>query len=271
MGFWLILSISRRPPDGAVPQGLPDRDSPIRKTPSATIPPEAGRDGNSAARVEPCIVKPNQCAGRVLLLSYCFSNGLCNRTINPPVMMTRPAATRLRRHRVSPQVTEKYNNCRFDDAGLPGAGPGAGHVFAWFGATAGMDAFFVAFKIPNFLRRLFAEGAFSQAFVPIISEYRERRSHDAVGDLVSRVAGTLGGVLILVSVAGMLASPVVITVFAPGFLYEDSVRFDLASQMLRITFPYILFVSLVAFAAGILNTYGRFATPSLAPVWLTSS
>ena len=141
-------------------------------------------------------------------------------------------------------------------------------VFAWFGATAGMDAFFVAFKIPNFLRRLFAEGAFSQAFVPIISEYRERRSHDAVRDLVSRVAGTLGGVLILVSVVGMLASPVVITVFAPGFLYEDSVRFDLASQMLRITFPYILCVSLVAFAAGILNTYGRFATPSLAPVWL---
>jgi putative peptidoglycan lipid II flippase len=141
-------------------------------------------------------------------------------------------------------------------------------VFAWFGATAGMDAFFVAFKIPNFLRRLFAEGAFSQAFVPIISEYKERRSHDAVRDLVSRVAGTLGGVLILVSVVGMLASPVVITVFAPGFLYEDSVRFDLASQMLRITFPYILFVSLVAFAAGILNTYGRFATPSLAPVWL---
>jgi putative peptidoglycan lipid II flippase len=141
-------------------------------------------------------------------------------------------------------------------------------VFAWFGATAGMDAFFVAFKIPNFLRRLFAEGAFSQAFVPIISEYKEKRSHDAVRDLVSRVAGTLGGVLILVSVVGMLASPVVITVFAPGFLYEDSVRFDLASQMLRITFPYILFVSLVAFAAGILNTYGRFATPSLAPVWL---
>jgi putative peptidoglycan lipid II flippase len=141
-------------------------------------------------------------------------------------------------------------------------------VFAWFGATAGMDAFFVAFKIPNFLRRLFAEGAFSQAFVPIISEYKEKRSHEAVQDLVNRVAGTLGGVLILITVVGMLASPVVITVFAPGFLYTDSVRFDLAAEMLRITFPYILFVSLVAFMAGILNTYGRFATPSLAPVWL---
>ena len=141
-------------------------------------------------------------------------------------------------------------------------------VLAWFGATAGMDAFFVAFKIPNFLRRLFAEGAFSQAFVPIISEYKEKRTHAAVQDLVNRVAGTLGGVLILITVVGVLASPVVITVFAPGFLYTDSARFDLASQMLRITFPYILCVSLVAFAAGILNTYGRFATPSLAPVWL---
>lgn len=141
-------------------------------------------------------------------------------------------------------------------------------VMAWFGATAGMDAFFVAFKIPNFLRRLFAEGAFSQAFVPIISEYKEQRSHEAVRDLINRVAGTFGGVLILITVVGVLASPLVITVFAPGFLYTDSARFDLASQMLRITFPYILFVSLVAFAAGILNTYGRFATPSLAPVWL---
>jgi len=141
-------------------------------------------------------------------------------------------------------------------------------VLAWFGATAGMDAFFVAFKIPNFLRRLFAEGAFSQAFVPIISEYREKRSHAEVQGLVDKVAGTLGGVLVLITVVGVLASPLVITVFAPGFLYTDSVRFDLASQLLRITFPYILFISLVAFAAGILNTYGRFATPSLTPVWL---
>ncbi len=141
-------------------------------------------------------------------------------------------------------------------------------VLAWFGATAGMDAFFVAFKIPNFLRRLFAEGAFSQAFVPIISEYREKRSHEEVQGLVDKVAGTLGGVLVLITVVGVLASPLVITVFAPGFLYTDSVRFDLASQLLRITFPYILFISLVAFAAGILNTYGRFATPSLTPVWL---
>ncbi|MDH3560349.1 MAG: murein biosynthesis integral membrane protein MurJ, partial [Gammaproteobacteria bacterium] len=141
-------------------------------------------------------------------------------------------------------------------------------VLAGFGANAGMDAFFVAFKIPNFLRRLFAEGAFSQAFVPIISEYKEQRSQAAVQDLINKVAGTLAGILSLVAVVGVLASPVLITLFAPGFLYRDSVQFDLAAQMLRLTFPYILFVSLVAFAAGILNTYGRFAAASLAPMWL---
>ena len=138
----------------------------------------------------------------------------------------------------------------------------------WFGADASMDAFFVAFKIPNFLRRLFAEGAFSQAFVPIISEYREQQPHAAVQALVNRVAGTLIGVLTLLSVIGVLASPVLTAVFAPGFLYRDPAQFDLAAQLLRFTFPYILFVSLVAFAAGILNTYGRFAAASFAPVWL---
>jgi putative peptidoglycan lipid II flippase len=138
----------------------------------------------------------------------------------------------------------------------------------WFGANAAMDAFFVAFKIPNFMRRLFAEGAFSQAFVPIISEYREQRSQEAVRTLVSRVAGTLGGILLMLSIVGVLASPVLVAVFAPGFYYRDPVQFELASQMLRLTFPYLLFVSLVAFAAGILNTYGRFAAASFVPVWL---
>jgi putative peptidoglycan lipid II flippase len=138
----------------------------------------------------------------------------------------------------------------------------------WFGADASMDAFFVAFKIPNFLRRLFAEGAFSQAFVPIISEYREQQPHAAVQLLVNRVAGTLIGVLTPLAVIGVLASPLLTAVFAPGFLYRDPAQFDLAAQLLRITFPYILFVSLVAFAAGILNTYGRFAAASFAPVWL---
>ncbi|MGD8629132.1 MAG: murein biosynthesis integral membrane protein MurJ [Gammaproteobacteria bacterium] len=138
----------------------------------------------------------------------------------------------------------------------------------WFGADAAMDAFFVAFKIPNFMRRLFAEGAFSQAFVPVISEYREQRSQEAVTALVNRVAGTLGGILLTLSIVGVLASPVLVTLFAPGFYYRDPLQFELAAQMLRMTFPYLLFVSLVAFAAGILNTYGRFAAASFVPVWL---
>jgi len=138
----------------------------------------------------------------------------------------------------------------------------------WFGANAGMDAFFVAFKIPNFMRRLFAEGAFSQAFVPIIAEYKEQQDASAVQQLVNRVAGTLLGILSLITVIGVLASPVLVAIFAPGFLYRDPAQFDLAAQMLRLTFPYLLLVSLVAFAAGILNTYGRFAAASFAPVWL---
>jgi putative peptidoglycan lipid II flippase len=138
----------------------------------------------------------------------------------------------------------------------------------WFGANAGMDAFFVAFKIPNFMRRLFAEGAFSQAFVPIIAEYKEQQDATAVQQLVNRVAGTLLGILSLITVIGVLASPVLVAIFAPGFLYRDPAQFDLAAVMLRMTFPYLLLVSLVAFAAGILNTYGRFAAASFTPVWL---
>jgi putative peptidoglycan lipid II flippase len=137
-----------------------------------------------------------------------------------------------------------------------------------FGADAAMDAFFVAFKIPNFLRRLFAEGAFSQAFVPVISEYRSQQSAAAVQALVNRVAGTLLGILSLVTVLAVLASPVLVMIFAPGFLHRNPAQFDLAAQLLRMTFPYLLFVSLVAFAAGILNTYGRFAAASFVPVWL---
>jgi putative peptidoglycan lipid II flippase len=138
----------------------------------------------------------------------------------------------------------------------------------FFGADAQMDAFFVAFKIPNFLRRLFAEGAFSQAFVPIISEYKEQQSRESVQDLVNRVAGTLLGILSLITVVGVLASPVLVALFAPGFLYRDPAQFELTALMLRMTFPYILFISLVAFVAGILNTYGRFAAASFVPVWL---
>ena len=137
----------------------------------------------------------------------------------------------------------------------------------YFGAGLGMDAFFVAFKIPNFMRRLFAEGAFSLAFIPVLSEYRAQGDAVAVSALVDRVAGTLAGILLVVSFLGILASPGLIMLFAPGFL-GDAEKFELAARMLRITFPYILFISLAAFAGGILNTYGRFAAPAFAPVLL---
>lgn len=138
-----------------------------------------------------------------------------------------------------------------------------------FGASAATDAFFVAFKIPNFLRRLFAEGAFSQAFVPVLAEYKVKGPHEAVKDLVDRVAGRLGFVLLLVTLAGMVAAPLIIALFAPGFI--GTPKFDAAADMLRITFPYLLLISLTAFAGGILNTYGRFGVPAFTPVLLNLS
>ncbi|MFA5630450.1 MAG: murein biosynthesis integral membrane protein MurJ [Porticoccaceae bacterium] len=138
------------------------------------------------------------------------------------------------------------------------------------GADGMADAFFVAFKIPNFLRRLFAEGAFAQAFVPVLAEYREKGGTEAVRALIDRVAGVLGSVLILLTVLVVAASPLVATLFAPGFL-NDPLRFDAASQMIRITFPYLFFISMTGLAAGILNSYGRFAIPAFTPVWLNVS
>lgn len=136
-----------------------------------------------------------------------------------------------------------------------------------FGAGLGTDAFFVAFKIPNFMRRLFAEGAFSQSFVPVLSEYKTQREHAQVKRLVDDVAGTFGAVLLLITLVGILAAPVLIAIFAPGFL-DESDKYELATDMLRFTFPYILFISLTAFAGGILNSYGRFGVPAFTPVLL---
>jgi putative peptidoglycan lipid II flippase len=141
-------------------------------------------------------------------------------------------------------------------------------VFArFFGATIMMDAFLVANRIPNMLRRFFAEGAFSQGFVPVMARYREQHEHDEARQFVDAVAGTLGLILFLITLAGVIAAPVLVAVVAPGFIGEDG-RFDLATAMLRFTFPYLLFVSLTAFAGGILNTYGRFGVPAFTPVIL---
>lgn len=140
----------------------------------------------------------------------------------------------------------------------------------FFGAQAGMDAFFVAFRIPNFMRRLFAEGAFAQAFVPVLAEYQKTRSPDDVRVFIARISGYLASILTVVTAIGMVASPVIIFLFAPGF-HQDSSRAVLATEMLRITFPFLMLVSLTAMAGAVLNTYGYFAIPAFTPVLLNIS
>jgi putative peptidoglycan lipid II flippase len=140
----------------------------------------------------------------------------------------------------------------------------------FFGASGGTDAFLVAFKIPNFMRRLFGEGAFSLAFVPVFAEYKEKRSREALKDLVDHVAGTLGGFLLLLSTLGMLGAPLLVYIFAPGFSDRPD-QMLLTADLLRITFPYIFFIALVAFCSGILNSFHQFAIPAFTPVLLNLS
>jgi putative peptidoglycan lipid II flippase len=141
-------------------------------------------------------------------------------------------------------------------------------VFArMFGVTIVMDAFIVANRIPNMLRRFFAEGAFSQGFVPVMARFREQHDHDEAREFVDAVAGTLGLLLFVVTLVGVVAAPLLVLVVAPGFIGDDG-RFDLSVAMLRFTFPYLFFVSLTAFAGGVLNTYGKFAASAFTPVIL---
>lgn len=135
-----------------------------------------------------------------------------------------------------------------------------------FGAGLGTDVFFVAFKIPNFLRRLFAEGAFSQAFIPVLAEYRERGDHDLKG-LIASTSGTLAGILFIITAIGVIAAPIIIMVFAPGFI-DHPEKLTLAGDLLTITFPYLFFISLTALAGSILNSFGKFAVPAFTPVFL---
>ncbi|TQV86405.1 murein biosynthesis integral membrane protein MurJ [Aliikangiella coralliicola] len=138
------------------------------------------------------------------------------------------------------------------------------------GATWVTDVFLVAQKIPNFLRRLFAEGAFSQAFVPVLSEYQTNRELQEVKKLIAETAGTLGLVLSAVAFIGVIGSPLLVSLFGPGFVGKPD-EFALASLLLKITFPYILFISLTAFCGSILNSVGRFAIPAFTPVLLNIS
>lgn len=139
-----------------------------------------------------------------------------------------------------------------------------------FGADAATDAFFVAFKLPNLLRRMFAEGAFSQAFVPLLGEYHKQRGADEIRLLINRTGSALGAVVFFVALLGIWWAPAIVTISAPGFL-ETPDKFDLAVALTRITFFYIFFMSMVAFAAGILNTWGKFSVPAFTPVLLNVS
>ncbi len=137
---------------------------------------------------------------------------------------------------------------------------------ATFGTNWMTDAFWVAFRIPNFMRRLFAEGSFSTAFVPVFTEIKEKRSHEELKALMARTAGTLGGVLLLVTALGMIFAPQLATAFtqaepAPG-------QNQLITDLLRLTFPVLLFVSLTALAAGALNSFHRFGWPAFTPIIL---
>jgi putative peptidoglycan lipid II flippase len=139
-----------------------------------------------------------------------------------------------------------------------------------FGAGLLMDAFVVASRIPNLLRRLFAEGAFSQAFVPVLAEYKTRQGHEATKLLVDKVTTSLSIALFVVTIIGVIAAPLLIYATAAGFAANPD-KFDVTVQMLRICFPYILFISLVSLSAGVLNTYGQMTAPAFTPVFLNLS
>src|SRR5689334_10792678 len=136
-----------------------------------------------------------------------------------------------------------------------------------FGAGLYTDAFFVAFRIPNLLRRLFAEGAFSQAFVPILAEHKNREGIEATRALIDRVATLLFLALVATAALGVVLAPAIAWISAPGFAAEPD-KFAVTVRMLRITFPYIAFISLVALASGVLNTWNRFSVPALTPAFL---
>lgn len=136
-----------------------------------------------------------------------------------------------------------------------------------FGASPGYDAFILSFRIPNLMRRLFAEGAFSQAFVPVLSEYQTNKPEEQVREFINHITGNLALVLGIVTTIGILCAPLLIYLFAPGF-DADGERHALAAAMLRLTFPYVFFISLTALAGSILNTHSKFAVPAFTPVLL---
>lgn len=141
-------------------------------------------------------------------------------------------------------------------------------IAAVFGASWMTDAWLVAFRIPNFMRRLFAEGSFSTAFVPVLTQVKEKRSAAELRDLVSRTSGTLGAVLLIVTALGVFGADQLTAIFAPGSYLEQPEKFRLTSDLLRITFPFLMLVSITALAGGVLNSFHKFALPAITPVVL---
>jgi len=139
-----------------------------------------------------------------------------------------------------------------------------------FGASVATDAFYVAFKLPNLLRRIFAEGAFSQAFVPVLAEYKQQRTDDETRHFLSHIAGLLSLILLVVTVIGIIAAPAVVWISAPGFA-NDQDKFALTVKLLQVTFPYILFISLSSLASSVLNTWNMFSVPAFTPTFLNIS
>lgn len=139
-----------------------------------------------------------------------------------------------------------------------------------FGATAGYDIYLLAFRIPNLMRRLFAEGAFSQAFVPVFAEYTVQKPEQEIKLFLNKIAGNLVTVLLIITILGIICCPLIIKSFAPGFI-NNPPKLKAAITMLQITFPYIFFISLTALAAGVLNCYHQFAIPAFTPVLLNIS
>ena len=143
-------------------------------------------------------------------------------------------------------------------------------IARFYSAGLEADAFFVAFKIPNFMRRLFAEGAFSLAFVPVLTEHKNTRTLDECRILINQISGTLGLILIAITTIGVVASPALVYVIAAGFVDQPE-KFQLTTDLLRLTFPYIFLISMTAMAGGILNTWKRFAAAAFTPVLLNLS
>lgn len=139
-----------------------------------------------------------------------------------------------------------------------------------FGAGFATDAFFVAFKLPNLLRRIFAEGAFSQAFVPVLAEYKNQKTIEETRDFVASVAGTLGLVLVIFTIIGIIFASFVIILTAPGFTHDPE-KFAITVKLLRVTFPYILFISMASMVGGVLNTWRMFSIPAFTPTILNIS